>query len=270
MRKSKHATRNAALCAAFAALVPAAAAASAARMDAQNFVQIERGRYLAIGRRLRRLPHAARQRPCIRRRPADRNAVRQSLSPNITPDPATGIGAWSDEQFVDACPRATDRDGTLLYPAMPYTYYTKVTKDDVLAIRAYLNTVPPVRNAVVANKLPFPFDIRASLTVWDALFFTTGEFRPRRRQTAEWNSGAYLVEGLGHCGLCHTPKNFLGGDGWVRRCRATPLQGWLAPNITGDTRRGIGGWTIDEIVAYLKTGHNSPAPRPEPWRRRSV
>jgi mono/diheme cytochrome c family protein len=113
-----------------------------------------------------------------------------------------------------------------------------------------------VQNEVHVNQLPFPFNIRASLRVWDALFFTPGEFRARADKSAEWNRGAYLTEGLEHCGLCHTPKNFLGGDRTSEALQGSPLQGWFAPNITNDARRGIGGWSVDEIVAYLKTGHN--------------
>ncbi len=95
---------------------------------------------------------------------------------------------------------------------MPYTYYTKVTRDDALAIRAYLATLEPVRNKVIANQLPFPFNIRLSMAVWNALFFTPGTFKPVTGKSADWNRGAYLVEGLAHCGMCHTAKNFLGGD----------------------------------------------------------
>ena len=125
---------------------------------------------------------------------------------NITPDPETGIGAWSDELFVRALREGKGHDGELLYPAMPYPYYTKLTESDALAIRAYLNTVKPVRNAVVSNKLPFPFDVREGMAAWNALYFTSGEFKPDPTKSAEWNRGAYLVEGLGHCGACHTPK----------------------------------------------------------------
>lgn len=255
MRKSKHLGRNAALCVVFV-VSAGAAAASDAGIDDQNFGQIERGRYLAtVGdcAGCHTLPGSGQ---------AFAGGLRIETpfgvlaAPNITPDAATGIGSWTDQEFLDAMTKGTGRDGTHLYPAMPYTYYTRVTKDDALAIRAYLNTAPPVRHAVDVNQLPFPFDIRASLTIWDAMFFTPGEFRPRADKNVEWNRGAYLAEGLGHCGLCHTPKNFLGGDRASAPLQGSPLQGWMAPNITNDARRGIGGWSIDEIVAYLKTGHN--------------
>jgi mono/diheme cytochrome c family protein len=103
--------------------------------------------------------------------------------------------------------------------------------------------------------LPFPLNIRASMIVWDALFFTPGEFRPNADKSAEWNRGAYLTEGLGHCGACHTPKNFLGGDKTGDRLRGYALQGWFAADITGDPRRGLGDWSVDDIAAYLRTGH---------------
>jgi mono/diheme cytochrome c family protein len=134
--------------------------------------------------------------------------------------------------------------------------YTKLTSDDALTIRAYLNTIPAVHNPVKSDQLPFPFSMRWTLAVWDALFFTSGTFHPDPHRSAEWNRGAYLAEGPGHCGMCHTPKNFLGGDDTSKSFQGYALQGWFAPNITNDPRRGLGGWSVDEIVAYLKTGHN--------------
>ena len=178
------------------------------------------------------------------------------FSPNITPDPQTGIGAWTDDEFVNALTKGTGRHGTRLYPAMPYTYYTKLSRDDVLAIRAYLNTVPAVHNPVKSDQLPFPFDMRWTLAAWDKLYFKSGHVSARPQQSAQWNRGAYLVEGPGHCGMCHTPKNFLGADKTKQRLEGYALQGWFAPNITDDARRGIGGWSVNDLVAYLKTGHN--------------
>lgn len=177
------------------------------------------------------------------------------VAPNITPDPVTGIGAWTDQEFISAMTKGTGRNGTHLYPAMPYNYYTKVTRDDVLAIRAYLNTVPAVQNAVQPNQLPFPLNIRTSTIAWNMLFFTPGEFQPDGSKSPEWNRGAYLAEGLGHCGACHTPKNFLGGDKTSDRLRGYALQGWFASDLTDDTRRGLGSWSVDDIAAYLKIGH---------------
>jgi mono/diheme cytochrome c family protein len=178
------------------------------------------------------------------------------LAPNITPDPETGIAAWTDDEFVNSLTKGTGRNGTHLYPAMPYTYMTKVTREDAIAIRAYLNTIPAVRNPVQPNQLPFPFDVRAGLIAWDALNFRAAEFKPAADKSAAWNRGAYLVEGLAHCGLCHTPKNAAGGDEASQRFKGYALQGWFAPDITNDRRRGIGAWSVEDVATYLKTGHN--------------
>ena len=159
--------------------------------------------------------------------------------------------------FLRALREGKGHDGALLYPAMPYPYYAKVTERDALAIRAYLNTVQPVRNRVVSNELPFPFDVREEMKVWNALYFKSGEFKPDAAKSAEWNRGAYLVEGLGHCSACHTPKTTLGGDDLKHAFQGYALQGWFAPNITNDNERGLGGWSIADIVSYLKTGHNA-------------
>jgi len=230
--------------------------AQAAGIDAQKFDQIEKGRYLTIVgdcAACHTLPGSGYD--FAGGRPLE-TPFGVLIAPNITPDPQTGIGAWTDDEFVDALKRGTGRGGTLLFPAMPYTYYTKVTRDDALAIRAYLNTVPAVHNSVEPDQLPFPFSVRASLRVWNALFFTPEEHRPDSSKSAEWNRGAYLTDGLGHCGMCHTPKNTLGGDKTTERLGGYNLQGWYAPNITNDKRIGLGSWSVDDIATYLKTGHN--------------
>ena len=177
-------------------------------------------------------------------------------SSNITPDNETGIGAWSDQQFDDAVRRGVRPNGSRLYPAMPFPAYTKMTRDDVLAIRAYLATVEPVHQPVKANTLPFPFDIREAMRPWDALYFTEGEFQPDSSQSADWNRGAYLVQGPGHCTACHTPKTSLGGDKSGDNLRGFNLQGWFAPDITADTSQGLGQWSEADITGYLRTGHN--------------
>jgi mono/diheme cytochrome c family protein len=125
-----------------------------------------------------------------------------------------------------------------------------------MAIRAYLNTVNAVYNPVKADTLPFPFNIRTSMRVWDGLYFKEGRYVPDPRKSAEWNRGAFLVDGPAHCGACHTPKTFLGGDKSAQYLQGSPLQGWSAPNITNDARTGLGNWTVDDVTAYLKTGHN--------------
>jgi mono/diheme cytochrome c family protein len=226
-------------------------------LDPQNFGQIERGQYLAIAgdcTSCHSVPGSGQPFAGGRSIETPFGIV---VGANITPDSETGIGAWSDESFVRALREGKGHDGELLYPAMPYPNYTKLSESDALAIRAYLNTVRPVRNAVVSNKLPFPLDIREGMAAWNALYFTSGEFKPDSTKTAEWNRGAYLVEGLGHCGACHTPKSALGGDDRAHTFQGYALQGWFAPNITNDNERGLGGWSVADIVAYLKNGHNS-------------
>jgi mono/diheme cytochrome c family protein len=229
---------------------------TAAEIDKQDFNQVERGHYLAVASdcaACHTLPGSGHDLAGGR---AIETPFGLLLAPNITPDPLTGIGAWSDDEFVDALTKGTGRHGERLYPAMPYTYYTKLSRDDALAIRAYLNTVPAIQNAVKSNQLPFPLNIRTGLMVWDELFFSPGSFKPDPNKSAEWNRGAYLVEGPGHCGMCHTPKNFLGGDKTSERLEGYNLQGWFAPNITNENRRGVGSWSVEQIAAYLKSGAN--------------
>jgi mono/diheme cytochrome c family protein len=231
-------------------------AVSAAGIDKQSFNQIEKGRYLATVAdcaACHTLPGSGHE--LAGGRPLE-TPFGTLVAPNITPDPQTGIGAWTDDEFVNALTKGIGRNGTRLYPGMPYTYYTKLTRDDVLAIRAYLNTIPAVHNAVKSDQLPFPLNIRWGMTIWDALFFKAQTFAPDPHKSAQWNRGAYLAEGPAHCGLCHTPKNFLGADQNGQRLQGYNLQGWFAPNITNDKRRGIGSWSVDDIVSYLKTGHN--------------
>ncbi len=237
-------------------LAMSAGGASADGIDKQDFKQIERGRYLSIVgdcAACHTLPGSGHELAGGR---AIETPFGVILAPNITPDPSTGIGAWTDDEFINAMTKGTGRNGAHLYPAMPYTYYTKITRDDALAIRAYLNTVPAVQNPVEPNQLPFPFDIRAAMRVWNQLYFTPGTFLPNPNKSAEWNRGAYLAEGLGHCGLCHTPKTILGGDKTSERLQGYALQGWFAADITNDPRRGLGSWSVDDIANYLKTGHS--------------
>jgi mono/diheme cytochrome c family protein len=224
--------------------------------DPQAFALIEKGRYLAVlsdCTSCHTVPGSGQ--PFAGGR-AIETPFGNIVAPNITPDRETGIGAWSDDEFDAAVRQGLGRDGAKLYPAMPYNAYTKLSRDDVLAIRAYLNTVPAVRNAVVADTLPFPFSIRAVMGVWDTLYFTAGEYKPDPHKSAEWNRGAYLVTGPGHCPACHTPKTALGGDQTRQYLKGSDLQGWFAPDLTDDKSAGLGRWTTDDVVTYLKTGHN--------------
>ncbi len=178
------------------------------------------------------------------------------LSANITPDMQTGIGNWSAQQFDAAVRRGVRPDGKRLYPAMPYVYYAKMSAADVQAIRAYLSTVPAVHHDVDTNQLHFPFNIRRALGIWDALYFEATPFKADAHRSPEWNRGAYLVQGPGHCGSCHTPKNVLGGDRTSRALRGYSLQGWFAPDITNDEARGLGQWSAQDVSEFLRNGHN--------------
>jgi mono/diheme cytochrome c family protein len=175
---------------------------------------------------------------------------------NITPDPVNGIGRWSFDDFQNAMSKGHGLDGKRLYGAMPFTAYTKVKREDNLAIWAYLKSVDAVDNKVETNQLPFPFNVRTSLIGWNLINFKEGEFTPNPQKSEQWNRGAYLVEGLGHCGTCHTPKNLIGGDKNTQLLTGANLQNWVAPNITSVGHDGIGAWSEDDIVKYLKTGAN--------------
>ncbi|WKX27625.1 c-type cytochrome [Tatumella ptyseos] len=175
---------------------------------------------------------------------------------NITPDPETGIGKWTFADFENAMHKGHDREGNLLYGAMPFTAYTKVTSEDNRALWAYLQSVQPINRVVETNQLPFPFNLRTSLHLWNSINFNEGVYKPDPKQSAEWNRGAYLVQGLGHCGTCHTPKNILGGDKANYALSGNLLGSWYAPDITNNAHTGVGKWSQQDLVDYLKTGAN--------------
>lgn len=176
---------------------------------------------------------------------------------NITPDRQTGIGGWSQEAFNRAMRRGVSRDGHFLYPAMPYNDYTRVSGADLRAIKAYLDTVPPVHRLNDSNRLPFPFNIRQMMLGWNFLFLDDTHFEDDPQHSAAWNRGRYLVDGLGHCAACHTAKNLLGGDNAY--LQGGTLEGWYAPEITGDARLGLGRWSEAAIATYLGEGANAHA-----------
>ncbi len=223
--------------------------------DQQNFAQIERGRYLTRVADCAACHAGVDGAAFAGGRPIG-TPFGVVLAPNITPDAATGIGNWSEAQFDGAVREGRMPDGSRVYPAMPYPYYTRMSRTDVLAIRAYLNTVPAVRNEVDSNQLPFPYKMRSLMGVWDALYFKPGVYREDSSKSAAWNRGAYLVEGPGHCGACHTPKSALGGDELKHAYQGYTLQGWFAPDITNNEDTGLGRWSATDIVEYLKGGHN--------------
>jgi mono/diheme cytochrome c family protein len=222
----------------------------------QSFDRIERGRYLAV------LGDCAACHTAPGGQPFAGGLALQTpfgtlVAPNITPDQETGIGSMTSAEFLASLHDGRGHNGTRLYPAMPYPAYTKMSDEDVLAIRAYLATVTPVSKKVISNQLPFPLNIRLAMVFWNALNFTPGRYQPDPQKSAEWNRGAYIVEGAAHCGTCHTPKTLLGGDKNDNALEGATLQGWFAPDITNDPRKGIGGWSKDDLVQYLKTGANN-------------
>jgi mono/diheme cytochrome c family protein len=224
--------------------------------DTQSFDRIERGRYLAV------LGDCAGCHTAPGGAPFAGGLALQTpfgtlVAPNITPDPETGIGNMTNDDFLATLHEGRGHNGKRLYPAMPYPAYTKMTDDDVLAMRAYFATIAPVKNPVVSNQLPFPLNIRLAMAFWNGLNFTSGRYQANPQKSAVWNRGAYIVEGPAHCGTCHTPKTLLGGDKNNVALTGATLQGWFAPDITNDTRKGIGGWSTDDLVQYLKKGTNN-------------
>jgi mono/diheme cytochrome c family protein len=176
-------------------------------------------------------------------------------SSNITADPKRGIGGWSDDEFVRAVRDGVRNDGAHLYPAFPYTSYTELSRSDVLAIKAYLFSLPGIDQVNRRNDLVFPFNQRWAMGFWNAVFFKSRRFAADPSRSARLNSGAYLATALGHCAECHTPRNLGFGLTHSRELAGQELQGWRAYNITPDPRYGIGSWTAGETAQYLKTGH---------------
>jgi mono/diheme cytochrome c family protein len=176
-------------------------------------------------------------------------------STNITADKDTGIGNYSDQDFLNAMHRGVRRDGAMLYPAMPYTSYTYVSDDDALAIKAYLFSLPPVKAAARENTLGFPFNQRWAMWFWATVFSPGTRFEPDTSRSAEWNRGAYLAEALAHCGECHTPRNLAFALNNRQKFGGAITAGWRAFNISSDKTTGVGGWSDDDLISYLSTGH---------------
>lgn len=174
---------------------------------------------------------------------------------NLTPDDETGLGRWNASHFWRAMHNGRSKDGRLLYPAFPYPNYTQVTREDSDAIFAFLRSLPPVRQAAPAHELRWPYSSQAALAVWRALYFTPGTYVPDPSQTAEWNRGAYLVRGLGHCAACHTARNALGAPGESDLGGGQiPMQNWYAPSLASPSEAGVADWSTAEIAALLKNG----------------
>lgn len=175
------------------------------------------------------------------------------FSSNITPDAETGIGTWSEAAFQRAMREGVDREGRQLYPAFPYDHFTRTTDDDVHAIYVFLMNQTPVRNAIPANNLDFPFNIRPIVVGWKMLFLREAPLQQDDSKSPEWNRGRYLVEGLGHCGSCHTPRNILGAEKKESAFTGGAVQGWQVPPLNSDLL-AVHTWTVDQMTEYLATG----------------
>lgn len=174
-------------------------------------------------------------------------------APNISPDPADGVGRWSEAEFVNAVTKGISPAGLHYYPAFPYTSYQHARADDIRDLFAYLKTLAPVSGKVRDHELPFPYNIRRNIGIWKALFMDGKPFVPDPARSASWNRGAYLVNGLGHCAECHSPRNFLGGIVAAQRFAGGPNpegEGWV-PNIT---QKGLADWSEKDIGYFLETG----------------
>lgn len=231
-------------------------AGTVARAEQGSFAEEQRGKYLAAVGDCQACHTAEGGKPYAGGRPVS-TPFGVIYSPNITPDRETGIGTWTDEQFYRAMHGGIAADGDHLYPAFPYPWFTKASRADVDAIRAYLKDIPPVSQRRPKNTLPWPIDERIAMTAWNKLFFAPGTYKGDPHKSDTWNRGAYLVEGLGHCGACHTPTNLLGASKASAQYRGGNLDNWYAPDIASDLRQGLANWSVDDIVSFLKTGRNA-------------
>jgi mono/diheme cytochrome c family protein len=177
-------------------------------------------------------------------------------APNLTPDRETGLGGWSDNDFYRALRHGVAPSGARYYPAFPYPNFTRLTRPDILAIRAYLATLAPVRNQVPPPQLRWPLNYRFVMRGWNWLFFKPGIVMPDQQKSAAWNRGRYLVEGVGHCGVCHTPKNMFGAGKRGRKFAGGRVQGMFAPRLDAAERSGLKSWSVDDIAEYLQSGRN--------------
>jgi fructose 5-dehydrogenase cytochrome subunit len=223
----------------------------------QTAAVIARGEYLATAADCGACHTAPGRKPFAGGLPID-TPLGTIYSTNITPSADFGIGRYTEEEFSRALRRGIRRDGANLYPAMPYTSYAKFTDDDAHALYKYImQAVTPVDQSTPPTELPFPMNIRLSMMAWNLLFLDTAAFVPDSHQSADWNRGAYLVEGAAHCSTCHSPRGFLMQEETARALSGAQVGPWYAPNITSDPVSGIGSWTKQDLAAYLRTGHLS-------------
>jgi mono/diheme cytochrome c family protein len=222
--------------------------------------QIEQGRYLALAGNCMACHTTRGGAPLAGGRRID-TPFGGVYSSNLTPDPETGLGRWTPQDFWQAMHRGRSAGGRLLTPAFPYNHTSVVTREDSDAIFAWLITLAPVAQAQPAHTLTWPFGTQPALAVWRSLFFEPSPFKENKAESAEWNRGAYLVQGLGHCAACHSPRNALGATGPVHELSGglMPVVNWYAPNLTQDAESGLASTPLTEIVRLLRTGASNTA-----------
>ncbi|MEN4936917.1 cytochrome c [Stenotrophomonas sp. TWI1151] len=216
---------------------------------------VERGRYLSVAADCVACHTSPKQGKPYAGGYAIASPLGEIWASNITPSTSHGIGNYTEADFAKAVREGVRKDGAHLYPAMPYTSYAKLTDEDIHALYVYfMQAVAPVGEEARTTELPFPFSVRSSMAVWNLLFLDKTPFKPDPAQSAQWNRGAYLVEGLAHCSSCHSPRGLMMQEVGGKAFAGGSLGDWYAPNITSHPISGIGGWTDDELAQYLKTG----------------
>jgi mono/diheme cytochrome c family protein len=235
-------------------------ATETAQTPQTSAAQIEQGRYLALAGNCMACHTTRGGTPFAGGRHID-TPFGGVYSSNLTPDPATGLGRWSAQDFWQAMHRGRSKDARLLAPAFPYNHTSVITRQDSDAILAWLKTLPPVVQTQPAHTLVWPVGTQPALAVWRSLFFEPSPFQADQSQSAEWNRGAYLVQGLGHCAACHSPRNALGASGAVNDLSGglMPVVNWYAPDLTRDSESGMASTPLPEIVRLLRTGGSATA-----------
>jgi len=223
--------------------------------QATSFAQVERGRYAVVTGNCQGCHTVPGEEPFAGGRGLE-TPFGTIYTPNITFEPETGLGSWSKDDFWQAMHEGIAPNGSKLYPAFPYPHFTKMPRQEVDAIYDYLATLPHVKKAKPENDLPFPLSWRFAVTGWNWMFFERGAFQPDPNKSEQWNRGAYLVEGPGHCSGCHTEKNLAGADKASRHLMGGQLENWAAPGIRGGRNGNLERWSEDDIVEFLKTGRN--------------
>ncbi len=239
---------------------PPTSKAHSVTTPAEKTAQIERGQYLARAGNCVACHTARGGTPMAGGRRID-TPFGAVFSSNLTPDVSTGLGAWTTQDFWQALHHGRSKDGRLLTPAFPYNHTSVITRADSDDLLAWLQSLPPVHQAPPPHTLVWPVGTQAALAVWRSLFFRPSPFQPDPAQSAEWNRGAYLVQGLGHCAACHSPRNALGASGAVDDLSGglMPVVNWYAPDLSRDSETGLASTPLAEIVQLLRTGRNRQA-----------